>query len=121
MSAALKLVVADDEMLMRHLLSQSLGGQGFEILMAETGQQAFELVKRNKVDLVLSDISMPEGTGLQLLGWMRNSEFKNIPVVLMTGDQDNVAPAEAAGATLLRKPFRRRELVELINSVLKRT
>ncbi len=112
------LVVADDEPMMRHLLSQTLGSQGFNVLLAENGTQAFDLINANQVTLVLTDINMPKGNGLKLVEDLKASQHKNIPVILMTGDTDQFNESQLRGATVLRKPFRRRELVELIQSIL---
>lgn len=119
MSAQHTLVIADDEPMMRHLLTQSLGSQGFKVLVAENGVEAMTLVKANPVDLIITDIHMPKGGGLKFLENLRaSSELMNIPVIVMSGDADHLKSEQLLGATLLRKPFRRRELVELINSIL---
>jgi two-component system chemotaxis response regulator CheY len=112
------LLVADDEPMMRLLLSQTLGAQGFNVLLAENGIQAFEMVNQNEVTLILTDINMPKLNGLKLVENLQASTHKNIPVILMTGDADHLKESELKGATVIRKPFRRRELVELIQSIL---
>lgn len=114
------LVIADDEELTRVFLSTTLSGQGFEVLLAEDGAKAFELVEQNHVQLIVSDIHMPRMDGLKLLEKLRGSRHVGVPVILITADGDSFTEAQAQGATVLRKPFRRRELVELINSVLDR-
>ena len=114
------LVIADDELLMRQLLLQTLGSQGFKVLLAEDGEQALRLVKSHPVNLVLTDINMPNVSGLKLVEQLQESDYKDLPVILMTADSDHFTNPELKGATILRKPFRRRELVELINSVLGR-
>lgn len=87
-------------------------------MMATNAKEAFELVKSHPIALVLTDINMPGGDGLQLMEWVRQSAKKDIPVILMTGDLDEFEKSRAAGVMILQKPFRRQELVELINSVL---
>lgn len=119
MNAQQTLLIADDEPMMRHLLTQTLESQGFKVLVAENGVEALSLVKANSVDLILTDIHMPKVSGLKLLENLRASpEQGKIPVILMSGDADHLKPDQLMGATLLRKPFRRRELVELIHSIL---
>lgn len=112
------LLVADDEPMMRLLLSQTLGSQGFNVLVAENGLQAMEIVNNNKITLILTDINMPKLNGLKFVENLRSTSHKNIPVILMTGDADHLKESELKGATVLRKPFRRRELVELIQTIL---
>ena len=119
MSNSRKIVVADDEVVVRQLLAQSLGLQGFEVLLAQNGKEAFEIVQNNPaVDLVLTDINMPGSGGVELMEMMKQSIHKDMPVILMTGDGDAFEKSKTSGATILRKPFRRQELLELINSVL---
>lgn len=112
------LLVADDEPMMRLLLSQTLGSQGFNVLLAENGLQAMELVNKNKITLILTDINMPKLNGLKFVENLQATSHKDIPVILMTGDTDHLKESELKGATVLRKPFRRRELVELIQTIL---
>lgn len=122
MSNSRKIVVADDEPVVRQLLAQYLDLQGFEVLLAQNGKEAFELVQKSPaVDLVLSDIIMPGSGGLELMEIMKQSKHKDTPVILMTGYGDTLENWKALGATILRKPFRRQELLELINLVLSRS
>lgn len=118
MTSSPTIVVADDEPMMRHLLKQTLEGQGFNVLLAEDGLEAFELVKKHPVQLLLSDINMPKCNGLKLLENLRLSDQRSLPVILMTGDTDQFVVSQSLGAIILRKPFRRRELVELIQTIL---
>lgn len=67
MSAQQTLLIVDDEPMMRHLLTQTLDSQGFKVLVAENGVEALTLVKTNSVDLIITDVHMPKGSGLKLL------------------------------------------------------
>ena len=118
MSNPRTLIIADDEPLMRQILAQTLMDHGFSVLMAENGNQAFSFVKANRVDLVVTDLNMPQGGGLGLLKSLHESEFKNMPVIVMTGNPESYSKKDLYGATILFKPFRRQELVELVKSIL---
>lgn len=115
-----KLVVADDEPMLRNLVGASLKGQGFEVLTAANGEQAFELVKANpEVILVISDINMPGKDGWWLVNALNESEFSALPVILMTGEMNQFDKVKAKGASVIAKPFRREELVQMISFILK--
>lgn len=77
---------------------------------------------RTKPDLILLDISMPNLDGYQLCSWIRrNSEFKNIPVIMVTGKTGfiNKAKAKMVRATdYLTKPFTQEQLLTIINKYL---
>lgn len=103
---------------MRQLLQQTLGSQGYHVLVAEDGAQAFDLVTKNQVNLLVTDINMPNLNGLKLVAKLQETPHKGVPVIMITADSDHFTNPELKGATILRKPFRRRELVELIKSVL---
>ncbi len=122
MSNSRKIVVVDDEPVVLQLLAQYLGLKGFEVLLAQNGKEAFEVLQKSPaVDLVLTDINMPGSGGLELMEMMKQSKLKDTPVILMTGYGDTLENSKTLGATILRKPFRRRELLELINLVLSRS
>ncbi len=119
MSISPTLIVADDEPMMRQILSQTLTDQGFTVLMAENGTEAFALMQSARVDLVVTDLNMPKSGGLSLLKSLRESNYRETPVIIMTGNAENLSDQDLYGATVLYKPFRRQELVELIRSLLK--
>lgn len=115
------LLIVDDSAAIRKILQRVL--QKAEtpignIYEAGDGVEALAVMKANPVNLVLSDINMPNMDGLQLLGHIRSSEeWKTIPVILITteGSQAKVMEAAQNGATgYVRKPF----TPEQINQVL---
>lgn len=115
------ILVVDDELLIRDLLYDFFSGQGWEIAVAENGEKALEILKQKKVDLVLSDIKMPEMDGLTLTSHVKES-YPELPIVLMTG-----FPSVETAITALRhkvedyvvKPFNINQLYKLIESKLK--
>lgn len=115
------ILVVDDELLIRDLLYDFFSGQGWEISVAENGEKALEVIKQKKIDLVLSDIKMPQMDGLTLTSHLKESH-PEIPVVLMTG-----YPSVDTAVTALRakvedyvvKPFNINQLYKLIESKLR--
>lgn len=78
------ILVVDDELLIRDLLYDFFTNQGWEIAIAENGAKALDILKERKVDLILTDLKMPEIDGLDLTEIVKN-EYPQIPVVIMTG------------------------------------
>jgi DNA-binding NtrC family response regulator len=114
------ILVVDDELLIRDLLYDFFTGQGWSISVAENGEKALEMLSEKPVDLILSDIKMPEMDGLTLASRVRQSH-PHLPVVLMTG-----YPSVDTAVSALRnkvedyviKPFNINQLYKLIASKL---
>lgn len=117
------LVVEDDEFL-REIVAMNLSKRGFQVFSAGEGQEALKLVKENpSIELVISDIQMPGGDGMELLKWIQELRSNQPKVVLMTGYSD-VTKREAleAGATsIISKPFQTEALLNLIHEIFPST
>jgi two-component system chemotaxis response regulator CheY len=121
-------LVVDDSAAIRKILQRVLRQTGLligDIYDAGDGQEALEVLKTRKLDLVLSDINMPKMDGLQLLAAMKNTpEWRDIPVVMITteGGETKVGEAVKLGAAgYVRKPFTadqiKEKLVGIVESV----
>jgi EAL domain-containing protein (putative c-di-GMP-specific phosphodiesterase class I)/ActR/RegA family two-component response regulator len=77
------LLVEDDEVL-RRVVARILGGEGFEVTQARDGREAFAELDRREFDVVVSDVTMPNMSGLQLLRAIRTRDLE-LPVILLTG------------------------------------
>lgn len=112
------ILVVDDELLIRDLLYDFFTGQGWHISVAENGEKALEILRARKVDLVLTDIKMPEMDGLTLTDRVRDSH-PDLPIVVMTG-----FPSVDTAISALRskvedyviKPFNINQLYKMIES-----
>lgn len=103
----MKVLVVEDDAAMREVLKLRLQQWGFQVLLASDGQQASQLVENRHPDIVLSDVVMPEMSGLQLLRVLRGSN-QNRPVILITahGSVDVAVEAMKQGAhDFLTKPL----------------
>lgn len=101
------LLIVDDEVDIREILTEILSPYASQILTAGNGKEALQLVKSGKVDAVITDINMPEMTGLQFLAEAR-ALFLQTPVVILTGYGDKAAVLEALrldATDFLEKPF----------------
>jgi len=115
------ILVVDDELLIRDLLYDFFQDQGWEISIADNGKKAMEILKSKDVDLLLTDIKMPEMDGLDLTGYVREN-YPELPVILMTG-----FPSVDSAVTALRakvedyiiKPFNINQLYKTVESKVK--
>jgi two-component system cell cycle sensor histidine kinase/response regulator CckA len=115
-----RIVVADDEPGLRMLLAATLSGAGYEVLQASNGLEAVRLCEGGHVDLLLTDLVMPEHEGLETIRRMR-VERPDIPVVAMSGAFDGgfLEVARAMGAAaVIHKPFTPDQVVKVVARVL---
>ena len=87
---------------------------GHDVMQANSGREALELLHGRSVDLVVSDQSMPQMTGAQLATKIRESH-PNLPIVLATGYAD-LPPDIPAGIKRLGKPFSQKELAQVVSA-----
>jgi len=115
------ILVVDDELLIRDLLYDFFSGQGWQISVAENGEKALDILHDKSIDLVLTDIKMPEMDGLTLTSRMKE-KFPSIPVVVMTGypSVDTAIQAiRSKVADYIVKPFNINQLYKVIEEQLK--
>ena len=108
----LRTLIVDDYSVMRKIVARALQQGGLalgQILEAGNGAEALEILRREKVDLVLSDINMPVMDGLEFVRQLRSVENAlGVPVVMITteGSESHVMEAISCGARgYIRKPF----------------
>ncbi len=97
------ILVVDDSLTVREVQRKLLSEQGYQVKLAENGRQAAQLLEERRFDLVISDIDMPEWTGLQLLDWLRQQPaLTRLPVLLMSHRDDLQEQLEARFDPLTR-------------------
>jgi two-component system, chemotaxis family, chemotaxis protein CheY len=116
------ILVVDDYSTSQRLLGFILRQNNHTVVTAIHGLSALEQLAKMPVDLVITDLSMPEMDGLTLLQQLRaDPRLMNLPVIILTGsayEQDN-ARTKAAGATsFLTKPVESEELISMVNRLL---
>ncbi len=120
--AAKKILVVDDEIGIRELLSEILFDEGYQVFLAENAVQARELRIRQEPDLVLLDIWMPDTDGIALLKEWVSQDLLTIPVIMMSGHGTIETAVEATriGAVdFLEKPIALHRLLETIAKAIR--
>ena len=116
------ILAVDDSPSMRSLVSLVLERAGFNVVLAEDGQEALEYAELHSVDLVLTDINMPRLDGIGLIKELRQlPHYKFVPLLVLTTESGTEKKMEgkAAGATgWIVKPFDPAKLVGTIEKVL---
>lgn len=110
----MKILVVEDEEQNREFLVRFLREKKFDVLEARDGEEALAIIEKEKVNLVISDISMPKMGGIELAEHL----LKKIPVILMSGNWNNKNQAAAMGIDFLTKPLFRDVLLRFIHKNL---
>lgn len=119
--AAIRILVVDDEQLMRELMALSLKRLGYDVVVAQDGKTALPLLQNEYFDLVMLDVVMPEIDGFALLVELRT--FSDVPVVMLTAmnrQEDVVRGFELGADNYIAKPFNFKEVEARIQAVLRR-
>jgi DNA-binding NtrC family response regulator len=118
-----EILVVDDEIGIRELLSEILFDEGYQVHLAENAQQARDYRKNKVPDLVLLDIWMPDTDGLSLLKEWVAADLLTMPVVMMSGHGTIETALEATrigAADFLEKPIALQKLLKTVASVMQR-
>ena len=117
-----KVLVADDEIHIIHVVAIKLRNNGYEVVAANNGAEAYELACRENPDIVVTDYQMPLMTGIELIEKMREDDrTQEIPVILLTARSFAVSQEmqETLGVSnCLSKPFSPKELLKTIQDIL---
>ncbi len=119
--AKLCILMAEDDADQRELYTYILEMNGFEVRSVANGKEAFAELHQNPPDLILTDIAMPEMSGLELMKAVReDDEFSHVPIILMSsfeGGSLTLSWIEGASG-VIAKPFQPDDLFETILKVL---
>lgn len=114
-----KILVVDDEPIMRDVLKELLISKGYYTCLAANGLEALEHLEDVKFDLVITDLRMPKMGGLELFDEMERRSF-NIPVLVITGTPQEASKCEDRKrkfAGFLTKPFDLQDFLKTIESI----
>lgn len=120
---AKKILIVDDSESIREVVSFTLENEGYNILSANDGKDALKHLDGQSIDLVITDLHMPNMNGIDLIKEIRNMDsYKRIPILFLTTESQATKKQEAkdAGATgWIIKPFVPAKLIAAINKVIR--
>lgn len=121
-----KILVVEDDSVLRDVLIEKLGKSGYMVTGAEDGEVAMEEMKKEKPDLVLLDILMPKKNGMEVMEEMSKDDLlKTIPIIVVSnsGQPVEIDRAKRLGARdfLIKAVFEPNEVLDKVNVILKTT
>ena len=117
----IKILVIDNEPSLRKIIQTNLSASGYDVTVAENGEQGIKLAKNLRPDLVLLDIKMPGISGWDVLTVFRaDPGLKKVPVIIMTAfmRESEGANARQMGASFMEKPFGVSDLLGKVEKAL---
>ncbi len=122
MNAAPRILVVDDDPEIRKLLARYVESQGFRVALAASCRELHEQLATHQVDLIVLDVMLPDGSGLDACRDLR-AVRSDVPIILLTAlkeDVDRIIGLEIGADDYLGKPFNPRELIARVRAVLRR-
>ena len=115
---SVSVLVVDDAMYIRELISLILKNEGYEVIKAANGIEALDKLNGTNIDLLITDRNMPEMNGIELVRRLRNiPDFKSIPVIMVTSENHASIRRKAGYAGVnewILKPFIPKQLVHAV-------
>ena len=117
-----KVLIADDEIHIIHVVAIKLRNNGYDVISASNGVEAYDLICAEHPDIVVTDYQMPLMTGVEMIEKLRaNDATRSIPVILLTARSFAISPEQQKAldvAACLSKPFSPKELLKSIQDTL---
>ena len=122
---AAKILIIEDEIAVREMLTFTLKNNGFETFEAGNSEEAFNIVSKNNINLILLDWMLPGKAGIDIARSLRSSiETKELPIIMLTAkseESDKVMGLESGADDYITKPFSPKELIARIKALLRRS
>ena len=115
-----KVLIADDEHHIRHMVAAKLRSSGFEVTEARDGAEALDLSREIRPDIVVSDFQLPQMSGLEFCTAL-TAEQPGVRIIMLTARGHVLSPEQMRGANIRRmmsKPFSASKLVECVRELL---
>jgi len=116
-----RILIIEDDSSTRELMEQTLKASGHEVFLAADGKPGLALHRAVPMDLIITDIYMPEMEGLEVINRLRR-EGGNVPIIAISGNPDLLSALDIAkklgAAKIMAKPFRPEQLRAAVNLVL---
>ncbi|MDK9706780.1 MAG: response regulator transcription factor [Desulforhopalus sp.] len=124
--AKINVLVVEDEAEIQQLVSYNLIKAGLNVTCADSGEEALEKLRAEKIDCVLLDLMLPKMSGMDVCAAMRRGEgnsYRGIPIIMLTAkgeEEDIVAGLECGADDYITKPFSPKVLIARVKAVVKR-
>ncbi|KAA3639736.1 MAG: response regulator [Proteobacteria bacterium] len=119
-----QILIVEDDPAIREMMVFSLANADFQVIKAENGTQALELLQQKRPDLVVIDWGLPDFSGLDLVAMIRRDDvLKDLPLIMLTAraeERDKIKGLEYGADDYLTKPVSVQELIARINAHLRR-
>jgi DNA-binding response OmpR family regulator len=121
-----RILIIDDEAMIRNLLVNILEREGYETMTASDGRDGIRIFRKSPADLIITDIIMPEKEGIETIMELRR-DFRDVKVIAMSGGgkvdpETYLQIAKTVGAIeTIAKPFNRKELLKTVQGLLATT
>ncbi|MDZ5473963.1 response regulator transcription factor [Bacillus sp. 31A1R] len=118
-----KVLVVEDELPIRKLISFNLQRSNYEVLEAGEGKSALQLVKNEEPSIVILDLMLPDMDGFEICSRLRE-DYPNLPIIILSArgqDMDKIMGLELGADDYIVKPFNPLELVARVRTILRRT
>lgn len=116
-----KILVVDDESAIAEIIQFNLKREGFDVYVANDGQQCLDILKDSDFDLIILDVMMPKVDGFTVLKEVRKSKLT--PIIMLTAKEeevDKILGLELGADDYVVKPFSMRELIARVKAILRR-
>ena len=115
-----KILICEDEEILLTALKFRLQKQGYELILSNNGQSGKEAIQNDQPDIIVTDIDLPDVSGIDMVNFVRQERQEDIPIILITPleNEQEILEAMLAGATdFVTKPFKPVELVLRIRCI----
>ena len=113
-----RILIADDEEIVRALLAEALKPYGYEIDLAENGVEAMSHIEKKSYDLIITDYMMPKMDGLELTRRIK-AKYPSTPIFIITGTGPVQDFLKSGATACIMKPFKILELQNMVKTILK--
>lgn len=114
----MEILVVDDEVEVREMLCEILMSKGHNVVVAENGKRAIDLLAFYKIDLIVTDIIMPEIKGIEFILRLRQSNIPIISISALSKESVVLEFMDSLGIVgILQKPFAKSDLMQLVDNV----
>lgn len=119
---AKRIMIVDDSATVRQVLRLTLDNAGYQVIQAEDGQEALDLLDGQSIDMLITDLNMPKVDGIELIRQLRQMDhYRFIPIIMLTTEsaEEKKREGKAAGASgWIVKPFKPEQLLKVVKMVL---